>query len=157
MKYLKYKLLIVVYCILTLVKPAHSELIQIRPLDFGDIAIIDNTAAHTLSIDRLGNISVDSGIRIIRPGQPGEFEASGFAGNVELFITSQVISDVMNPGRVSGEYPNLVSLATAASVRTESDGTAIIFVGGTIQTSGSGSLDFVDETYSSDIRITINF
>lgn len=157
MKNFKYKLLVVFYCMLVLIKPAFSELIQIRPLDFGDIAIIDNSAAHNLSIDRLGNINVDIGIRIIRPGQPGEFEASGFAGNVELFITSQVISDVMNPGRVSGEYPNLVSLDTAASVRTESDGTAIIFVGGTIQTSSSGSLDFVDDTYNSDIRITINF
>lgn len=142
---------------LMIINPVSSDIIQIRPLDFGEIAIVDNSSAHTLSIDWLGNINVDTGIRIIRLGQPGEFEASGFAGNVELFVTPLVISDVMNPGRVSGEYPNLVSLDTAASVRTESDGTAIIFVGGTIQTSNSGSLDFVNDTYSSDIRITINF
>lgn len=136
---------------------AHSELVQVRPINFGTIAIINNTSQQTLNMDRLGNLNVSNGIRIIVPGQPGIYEASGFAGNVELFINAQILNNVMNPGRVSGEYPNLVTLDAPASIRTESDGIAMIYVGGSIQTSASGSVNFVDETYRSTIRITINF
>lgn len=134
-----------------------ADIEQIKALDFGEIAIIDNTVASQLIIDYLGNINTDSGIRVIRPGEPGEYEASGFAGNVQLFISTSVVSSVMNPGQVSGEYPNLVALDAPASVRTDTDGTATIFVGGTIETSSSGSLNFIDATYSSNIQIIINF
>ena len=152
-RFLSQALILFVLC----VNAVKADIEQVKPLDFGEIAIIDNSVASQLNIDYLGNITTDSGIRIIRPGEPGEYEASGFAGNVQLFISTQVISSVMNPGQVSGEYPNLVALDAPASIRTESDGTAIIFVGGTIQTSSSGSLNFLDATYSSNIQIIINF
>ncbi|MFT6268455.1 MAG: hypothetical protein ACJAVV_001265 [Alphaproteobacteria bacterium] len=139
------------------VTQAKADIVQITPIDFGEIAIISNNAVSTLSMDYLGNLSFSNAIRIIRPGSPGEYLVTGFAGNVELSITTQILGAVMNPGQVSPEYPTLASLSAPATIRTESDGTAVIYLGGSIQTSGSGNNGFVDATYTASLQVTINF
>lgn len=134
-----------------------SQLVELRPLNFGQLAITSNDSANQLSMDYLGNLAFDPPIRIITRGEPGLFVASGFAGNVQLFVTTAIQNTVMNPGLVSGEYMQLIALDVPASVFTQPDGTAEIPVGGTISTSGSGSTTFADATYVSTIRVTINF
>ncbi|MFC4699872.1 hypothetical protein ACFO4O_06870 [Glaciecola siphonariae] len=146
-------------CVLFLLLPTvvHAQLVEVRSVDFGEIAIVSNNSVQSIRMDYLGNINTDSSIRILRRGTPGLFRASGFAGNVQLFITSNILNSTMNPGVVSGEYPNLSTLNVPPSVFTRSDGTADIPVGGTVSTSGNGSLTFADAVYSSNIQITIDF
>lgn len=145
------------FCVFIYGSIAKADITEITPIDFGEIAITNNDVVSSLTIDYLGNISYSNEIRVIRQGSPGEYLATGFAGNLELSITTQILGGVMNPGQVSPEYPTLTSLSAPATIRTEPDGTALIYVGGTIQTSGSGNNGFIDASYVASIRVTINF
>lgn len=147
------------FCLLSLMiwRPVFAQLTEVRPIDFGEIAILSNTSVQSLQMDYLGNISIDPAIRILRRGAPGLYRAQGFAGNVQLFITSNILNETMNPGQVSGEYPSLSSLIAPLSVFTRPDGSADIPFGGVVSTSGNGSLTFAEATYSSNIQVTINF
>jgi len=134
-----------------------TDIVELRPLDFGQIAITSNASVSELTMDHLGNLNFDEHIRIMSRGEPGIYLASGFAGNVQLFVTALVQNRVMNPGVVSGEFVSLTALDTPVSINTRPDGTAEIPVGGTIATSGSGSMAFADAVYVSNIQVTINF
>jgi hypothetical protein len=136
---------------------SYAQLTEVRSIDFGEIAVVSNNSVQSIRMDYLGNLSIDPAIRILRRGTPGLFRVEGFAGNVQLFITSNILNSTMNPGVVSGEYPDLATLSAPASVFTRPDGSADIPVGGTVSTSGNGSLTFANATYSSNIQITIDF
>lgn len=144
-------------CLIFFTNFACGQLVELRPLNFGQLAITSNDSANQLSMDYLGNLAFDPPIRIITRGEPGLFVASGFVGNVQLFITTAIQNTVMDPGVVSGEYMQLTALDSPVSVFTETDGTAEVPIGGTIATSGSGEMSFAEATYVSTIRVTINF
>ena len=149
------KLTILAFGFLSLAIRADLNLLQ--PLNFGTVAVVNNATTQSITIDELGNYSISSGLRTLEPGEPAIFEASGFPGNLQLFISSLITQANTNSVIYSPEQFTLTQLHTQSSVITGGDGTAEIIVGGTMVTSGSGTLNFVDTTYTSDLRITINY
>ncbi len=134
-----------------------SDAVVTQTLNFGVVVVSDNSAAHTYSIDESGNFSISGGFRIITPGNPGAILLTNYPGNIEVFVTGNVITTVLNPGQISQEYFDFVSVNVPATVRTSSLGEEEFTFGGTIQTSGSGSIQFTDAQYSGQLRIDLNF
>lgn len=136
---------------------ARSDAVVTQTLNFGVVAVSDNSAAHTYSIDESGNLAISGGFRIITPGNPGAILLTNYPGNIEVFVTGNVITTVLNPGQISQEYFDFVSVNVPSTVRTSSLGEEEFTFGGTIQTSGSGSIQFTDAQYSGQLRIDLNF
>lgn len=136
---------------------AQAQVREIQPMSFGSVVILDNSSVQSISIDELGNISYSSGIRIVQPGNPGIIEGLGYPANAQLFVTANVAQGNTNSTVYSPEQFVLSTLHTATSVITESDGSFQLVVGGTLQTSGSGSRNFADTDYSATLTITVNF
>mmetsp|Transcript_49740 Transcript_49740/g.158866 ORF Transcript_49740/g.158866 Transcript_49740/m.158866 type:complete len:156 (-) Transcript_49740:877-1344(-) len=128
-----------------------------QTLNFGIVAVLDNTSAHTYAIDESGNISISGGFAIIAPGNPGAIRLSNYPGNIEVFVNGVVITAVLNPGQISQEYFVFTSVNVPPTVRTNSLGEEEFTFGGTIQTSGSGSIQFVDAQYAGQLRIDLNY
>lgn len=137
--------------------PVPADLNLLQPLNFGTVAVVDNSTTQSIIIDELGNYSISSGLRTLVPGQPAIFEASNYPGNLQLFVSSMITRANTSSDVYSVEQFTLSNLHIQSSVITGGDGTAQIIVGGTMQTSGSGTLNFVDTTYESTLSITINY
>lgn len=153
----KTKVMLLLSILIFSIAQANADITEVKSVDFGEIAIVSNASVQQLEMDYLGNINIDPAIRIIKRGSPGVYRASGFAGNVQLFISANILNSTMNPGTVSAEYPILTSLSVPASVFTLPNGTADIPVGGIVSTSGSNGLGYAEASYSANIQITINF
>lgn len=128
-----------------------------QSLNFGVVAVLDNSLSHTYAIDESGNFAISGGFRIITPGIPGAIRLTNYPGNIEVFVSGNVITAVLNPGLISQEYFDFVSVNVPTTVRTSSLGEEEFTFGGTIQTSGSGSIQFADAQYSGQLRIDLNF
>lgn len=137
---------------------AYSNDIEfIQNLDFGDIVVVDNSSPGTISLSYLGQLTVSNHFRIISPSQIGQVRLSNYPVNAELFVDAFVLQPNSSSAQVSPEQFQLTSISHPVSVRTRVDGTAIINLGGTIQTSGSGSLAYSDTDYSISIQIQVQY
>lgn len=144
--------------VLILSTQVHGNDIEfIQDLDFGDIVVVDNSSPGTISLTYLGQLSVSNHFRIISPSQIGQVLLSNYPVNAELFVDAFVLQPNSSSVNVSPEQFQLTSISHPASVRTRVDGTAVINLGGTIQTSGSGSLAYSDTDYSISIQIQVQY
>ncbi|MDG1120949.1 MAG: DUF4402 domain-containing protein [Glaciecola sp.] len=134
-----------------------SDIEFIQDLDFGDIVVVDNSSPGTISLSYLGQLTVSSHFRIISPSQIGQVLLSNYPVNAELFVDAFVLQPNSSSAQVSPEQFQLTAISHPTSVRTRVDGTAIINLGGTIQTSGSGSLAYSDTDYSISIQIQVQY
>lgn len=134
-----------------------SQIVEEIPISFGTIALVNNDTQGSLSIDIFGNVSVDSNFRVITPGNFGVFQVSGLPANSSLAVDVSVTNPSMNPGRAFVETFVFSVTSFDALARANASGDATVRVGGTITTSGSGSRNFEQASYESQIRVTINF
>lgn len=129
----------------------------IQDLDFGDIVVVDNSSVGSISLSYLGQRTISNHFRVISPSQVGQVRLSNYPVNAELFVDAFVLQPSSTSVNVSPEQFQLVDIDHPVSVRTRTDGTAIINLGGTIQTSGSSSLAFADTDYSISIQIQVQY
>jgi hypothetical protein len=155
MKYTVLFLAAIYICLFSSKVKADVEITQ--TLNFGIVAVLDNSSVHTYTIDESGNFSISGGFAIIAPGNPGAIRLSNYPGNIEVFVNGVVITAVLNPGQISQEYFVFTSVNVPPTVRTSSLGEEEFTFGGTIQTSGSGSIQFVDAQYAGQLRIDLNY
>nr|WP_297347869.1 DUF4402 domain-containing protein [uncultured Glaciecola sp.] len=134
----------------------HATITTLQSLDFGIIVVTKNNSASSLSIDPAGNIQVIGDIAIIAPGNQAVYEVSDYPPNTSISIEVTALTSSMIPSIASEETFSFSVITTGNSVMTDSNGVALLGVGGTITTSASGSTRFSDADYSADIQITIN-
>lgn len=150
--------LILIFCFLIL----HSvsllaEVVNIRPLSFGRIVISDNSTIGEYTIDYLGNITATNHFRIIEAGSPAEFLLFNYPANAQVFITPSVIQASTSSTPFSTGQFTLVNLTSPGSIFIRTDGTAEVGVGGTLRTSGSGSMNYSDADYTINLQISFDF
>lgn len=149
--------LICLVILLLLSNAASAQIVEDVPISFGTVAVVNNDSSGSLSVDIFGNLSVDSNFRVITPGNFGVFSISGLPANSSLPVEISVTNPSMNPGRAFNETFVFSVNSFDQTARADARGEATIRVGGTITTSGSGSRNFEQASYESQIRITINF
>lgn len=130
---------------------------EISKIDFGTIAIVNNDGPRRIILDRAGNYQVAEGIYVLRRGQAGLFRVSGFAGNVRLFVTVTPSQGSTTTDEFSQEQFSVISYDHRESVTTNGLGESEFLVGGIIETSGSGTTNFRDTTYTTQLRVSIDF
>jgi hypothetical protein len=130
---------------------------EITKIDFGTVAIVNNDSPRRIILDRAGNYQVGTGIYILRRGQAGVYRISGFAGNVRLFITVTASQGSTTTEDFSPEQFTIISYDHSESVTTNGLGVTEFLVGGIIETSGSGTTNFRDTTYTTQLRVSIDF
>lgn len=134
-----------------------ATITEVQPLSFGRVAVANNSSVQQVSVSALGNITSSAGIRVITAGSPAIFLLSDFPGNLFINLSASIIQPGTNSGVVSGEQFTLTGLDVASFIATRPDGTATVPVGGTLQTSGSGSVNFADTDYTARLMLTISF
>jgi len=143
---------------LTLLSTAHSEaIIEQAVLDFGTIAIKDNSAAHTLRIRYTGQIINDPEIIIIVPGTPAEYYVSGFPVSTLLSISVTSPSGVVTSPSAgpSNENFTISNFDYLPSVTSDVNGEFTLYVGATLSTSGSGIYE--NSFYVTTMNINISY
>ncbi len=146
-------------CSLLILTPVNSNAgaINTQPLSFGRIVISNNASIGSYTIDYLGNISVTNHFRIIEAGAPAEFFLFDYPPNSQVFITPTVIQAQTSSSPFSTEQFTLANLTSPSSVFIRTDGTSEINVGGTLRTSGSGSMNYSDANYTVNLQVSFNF
>lgn len=135
---------------------SNAAVATINELSFGTIAIINNDSTSDISINTSGTITITNQIRVIMPGQRGEYLLSSYPTYTQLFtVVSVVQSQTTSPAPGSEQF-TLVEVNTAPSVTTGGSGTATVFVGGTFRTSGAGG-QYNDTLYSASFSLDVNF
>lgn len=129
----------------------------LNELSFGTVAVLNNGTESEITINVDNQYNVTNHLRVLTPGQRGEYVLSAYPPFTQLFISANVTLTETSSAVGSSEQFTLTSLTTAPSVTTDAAGTATIFVGGTLRTSGDGSGQYFDTDYSVKFDISINY
>jgi hypothetical protein len=131
----------------------YAEIYEIQALDFGTIAVIDNSSAASMTIDKFGNTTVSAHLRIVSPPIPGHFLINDLPPSTGISINMSHNSNTMTPLSSSQEFFTFSLTDYTDYLVTDVNGEAELLIGGTITTSGSGSLNFAQTDYRINYRV----
>lgn len=146
--------------------PAHAQVMtEVEKLDFGQFGLRDNSAAHTLIVTPNNTATYDAAI--IEGGrlpQRGEYDLTGFPPNMTLTLGVAVANPPNDGGLVLdnsggatfGGKVFTVGDFTTNVVVTDGAGDATVYIGGTLTTSGDGTM-YGDGDYNGTYDITFYF
>lgn len=135
---------------------AVAAIVEQQQLNFGTFAIADNSVISSLIIPYNGQTpSISGGIAFISPGNPGIYRLESFPANTALII-SVTGSNLIYLGYHPTAEPLQMNAFTHPTLTTDSLGEALIELGATVNTTGSG-VPYLDGPYTGDISITINW
>ena len=134
-----------------------SGITTIEALSFGTIAVLNNDSTSDITISPANNITITNQIRILVPGTRGEFLLTNYPAHIQVSITANIVAAETVSATPPSEQFTLINIDTAPSVTTDGTGIANIYVGGTLRTSGSGSGQYFDSTYTATYELDINF
>jgi hypothetical protein len=133
---------------------AHADVFQVQELNFGTIAVIDNSASESLTIDKFGNTTVSAHLLVVSPPIPGRFLIDNLAPNTGISISMSHNASTMTPLISSQEFFTFSLTDYSDYLVADANGEAELLIGGTIATSGSGSLNFAQTDYRINYRVT---
>lgn len=136
-----------------------ADVREVKPLSFGVIALKDNNASYSMRITFAGQIQTDPEIVVIEPGHPAQYELTGFTANTQLNVTVIVPSTQTQLAGASDPATSQFTITDhhtfSPIISTDNLGNAIVNVGATLTTSGSGF--YKDATYFSPMTIMVNY
>ncbi|RVT45428.1 hypothetical protein EMM73_13265 [Rheinheimera sediminis] len=127
-----------------------------QPLTFGQVVVLDNSTPHTLTVPAYGPVLSSSGLRMIKGGQPGIYTITGLEGPraISLSVDLPVLS---NSAFGSTDRFELTHLDMPDVVYSNEAGEVQLRIGATVQTSGSGTTHYLNETFSFPVVITLSY
>lgn len=132
---------------------------EIRPLSFGTIALRDNNSVYQYTITFAGDVNIDPAFIVLSNGQPAEYLIADFPPsqqlNVDILVpdTTTSLSGAIDPSTSQFTITNHHTFAP--TVTTNQQGEAIINIGATLSTSGSGF--YKDATYFNTMTIVVSY
>lgn len=135
---------------------AVGAIIEQAPLDFGTIAITDNTAVRTLRVRYTGQIIRDPEILLVIPGSPAEYLITGFPPSQSITVTiTNLTGIVFSPyANVLNEKFTISNFDYISFGTTDASGEFTFFVGAVLRTSGSGTYE--DNIYLGTMNVEVN-
>jgi hypothetical protein len=128
----------------------------VNELHFGTIAVVNNSTTSDISIQLNNSILLTNHMRVLIPGQRGEYLLSSYPAFTRLFTTVSVVQSETTSLAPGSQQFTLVAVTTAASVTTSGSGTATVIVGGTLRTSGAGG-QYNDTPYTATLDLDVNY
>lgn len=135
---------------------SYSAITPLQSINFGTIAVTNNSFPSSITIDPAGNTQVVGGLAIISAGNHGVYEISEQLPNTSVSVAVSVLNSQMIGQIASEETFTFDVINNVNSIFADNNGTAILQIGGRISTSGNASKAFTDTTFESTIQITIN-
>lgn len=138
--------------------PALAQTItEVSYLDFGTMAIKDNTQVYTMALSWTGLVTKDNEIAIIEPGSPAEYSIQGFLPDTLLNVS------VLTPSTQTLKKGCCATTAQMTidtfdylpTITTDSNGDASLFVGAELRTSGAGF--YMEGVYYINLLVTVNY
>lgn len=125
-----------------------GEITQVKPLDFGVIALRNNDNVYRYHINLDGTRKHDPNIVVIEQGHPAEFLLTGFQAGSYLHISASLPNGVnhLSHGGHAGNQFTIKQLNVRPWIRTNPKGEARVWVGATLVTSGNGH--YLDAKYT---------
>ncbi len=136
--------------------PVTATITPIQSLNFGTIAVTNNSFVSSITIAPNGNVQVVGGIAILSAGNHAVYEISDFPNNRTLNVDVTVINTEMLSQTASEETFSFSVLTNSDTIVTDNNGMAMLAIGGRIETSGNGSIRFSDTAFESTIQITVD-
>jgi hypothetical protein len=134
-----------------------QEVEVIKDINLGTIVVTNNDTVGVLDLSETGNVTITDHFRIIIPGHPGVIELRDFAWSAELHINAYILQNTTLSDVISPEKFTMTQINVPNSIITEEDGSAEIYFGAQISTSGSGSKRYADTTFSSQIKFAFQY
>ncbi len=134
---------------------AVAQIISLQqPFTFGTIALRSNAAKERLALNLNGTYSTTSNLLVIAGPQRAEFLATGFQPSTAMSLSILPIQ-LSEDGQGTGKKFN-VGFVYAADISTDPTGSATIFIGGTLETSGDG-IPYDDRQYAGTASLIVNY
>ena len=128
---------------------------ELQRLNFGTLAISDNSSVSRLTFPRTGrNIAIEGNFALIIAGSPGQYRFSGFPASTSLDISLDVTS--LTTGASGFPESLTVDSYDFDDVTTDSQGEAELFLGARLNTSGNGDA-YVDAPYSGTSTLRVEY
>lgn len=134
-----------------------ADIQEVTSLDFGTIVVASNNIQAQVIMDYLGSTNYVGGVYAVTSPTRAEFQLSNFPANQALFITGNSIQSNTNSDIPSSEHFTLSNVSVPNTLTTDAVGSATLYVGGTLRTSGSGSTAYTDTRYTIRYQITVNY
>ncbi|WP_164078288.1 DUF4402 domain-containing protein [Alteromonas facilis] len=138
--------------------PGHvvAALIVDSPLNFGRIAITNNSVVSSLQMTRNGQTTATNNIYVLEIGTPGVYTVTELPPYSLLTLTADTpaFSGSTIPGT---EQFTLTAVDIPASVPVNVSGTAQFSVGGVLETSGNGGSYIGPATYEITVNINLTY
>ena len=130
----------------------------IEKLNFGTLAIVDNTTPSDITINSATNqIIITNGFRVLLPGNRAEFLLTNYPNYTPVFTTATILVAETTSLTPPSEQFTLINIESTPSTTTNGTGLATIYVGGTLRSSGSGTGQYFDAIYTATYELEINF
>ncbi len=133
-----------------------SAITPIQELDFGTIVVVDNSSQSSITITSSGNILPTNKIWVTSEGNPAEFLITGYLPHTTLFTTVNIVSVTTITSGAPTEQFTLIAVETPASIITSGAGEGRVLIGGTLQTTGSGTA-YNNTTYEATYNLDVSF
>ncbi len=145
-----------------------QQISENRPLNFGTFAVARNDTVQSITVTPENDTYADTGIAVGMPGERGYYTLSDMPANVSFFLGV----DTSNPPSEGGIVLDNASQATTGSgasfvldnltianggvLQTDSQGDAVLYIGGTLRTTGTGQ-KYTGGVYSGTYTLTIHY
>lgn len=136
---------------------AMADIVEVRSLSFGSIAVISNDTQEFVRVSHSGTVSTSTHVMVVSPPTTGEFILSNFPANQRLNISGQALLPSSTSVQYSSEQFSLTDVDVPSVIFSDASGSALLPVGGTLSTSGSGNNAYIDTDYTIRYQITINY
>ncbi len=131
------------------------ELVEIELMDFGVLAIPRNDIVSTLLLPYSGaGVQISGAMIPIESARRGLYQLSGFPPNTALSFTWGEPATLLPSGTAE---PLIVAEFKTPSITTDALGGALLPVGASLKTTGSGSVYSVDAPYAADVTLGIEY
>lgn len=147
-------LVFTLFAILASVFNANANVVMVKPLSFGKIAVISNSSVSSTSIRRNGSQTSTEKILVIEQGSPAVIQLSSFPIFNTISLTSNVPVSSTMPYSGSQQF-TLAALDMPATIKVDGLGEAVLIIGGTLTTSGLGGTYYNEAVY--DVYFEIEF
>nr|WP_241664413.1 DUF4402 domain-containing protein [Ningiella ruwaisensis] len=131
-----------------------ANITELQSLNFGTIALVDNSSVGDIIVDKFGNVTSTSHFRVVIPPQPAHFLIDGLAPNTGVSIAISHSATQMSPLTSSPETLTFSLIESAEYVVADANGEAEIKIGAKLSTSGNGSLNFAQTDYRINYQVT---
>lgn len=146
---------------------AAQELAVIRHLDFGTFALIDNNTPYTILVKPDNDVVYDAAFLANIQAERGEYALTNFPPNITLYtgVDTVSVTPPFDGGVTLTDATDLTSGAgpvftvadyTTNDPTTDNNGDAMLYIGATLSTSGTGQV-YGSAVYTGSIDVTFYF